>query len=137
MKIRFTTVTIAILASGLITACGGGTPTAASTAAPTKTAKYAYVVNNTDNTVSQYTIGATGTLTANGVAVATGVAPKSVAVDPTRKYAYVVNSTDNTVSQYTIGTTGTLALNGPAIPTGLQPNFCGDRSDWKICLCCK
>jgi DNA-binding beta-propeller fold protein YncE len=83
--------------------------------------RYAYVANYSDNTISQYTIGATGALTANGAAVATGTAPFSVTVDPTGKYAYVANNLANTISQYTIGTTGALTANGAAVATGTVP----------------
>jgi DNA-binding beta-propeller fold protein YncE len=44
-----------------------------------RSGKYVYVANNGDNTVSQYTIGADGTLTAMSPAtVAAGTNPASV-----------------------------------------------------------
>jgi 6-phosphogluconolactonase (cycloisomerase 2 family) len=77
--------------------------------------QYAYVVNNGSDTVSQYTIDASGTLSPLSVAtVATGHSPESVTVDPTRKYVYVTNLADDSVSQYVIQSDGTLAPNTPA-----------------------
>jgi 6-phosphogluconolactonase (cycloisomerase 2 family) len=78
--------------------------------------KYVYVANKVDGvspgTLSQYSIGATGGLTAIGALVATGVNPQSITVDPTGKYVYVTNGGDGTtpgsVSQYSIGADGTL-----------------------------
>ena len=73
-------------------------------------AKYAYVTNYGDGTVSQYMIGADGSLTFMSTAsVLTGQEPTSITADPSGKYVYVVNSYDNTVSQYTIGVNGVLA----------------------------
>ncbi len=88
----------------------------------------AYVTNKTDNTVSQYAIGLDGTLSSLGAALATGVTPNTVAVDPTGRFAYVANfgsdvglpGSGTTVSQYTIGADGALTLNGTAT-TGLNP----------------
>jgi DNA-binding beta-propeller fold protein YncE len=85
--------------------------------------KFAYVANNGDGTVSQYTIDANGTLTAmNPATVNAGVNPRSVAVDPSGKYVYVANNGDGTVSQYTIGANGTLtAMNPATVNAGTGP----------------
>src|SRR6266568_5692951 len=85
--------------------------------------KYAYVANANSNTLSQYTIGAQGALTAMSPAtVAAGTGPASVTVDPSGKYAYVANASSNDVSQYTIGATGGLTPMGPAtIAAGTTP----------------
>jgi 6-phosphogluconolactonase (cycloisomerase 2 family) len=85
--------------------------------------QYAYVVNNGDNTVSQYAIDASGSLSPLSPAtVATGNLPQSVTVDPSRKYVYVTNLADNTISQYIIQSDGTLAPNTPAtVATGNGP----------------
>jgi 6-phosphogluconolactonase (cycloisomerase 2 family) len=85
--------------------------------------QYAYVVNNGDNTISQYAIGTSGTLSPLSIAaVATGNSPQSVTVDPSRKYVYVTNLADNTISQYVIQSDGTLAPNTPAtVATGNGP----------------
>jgi 6-phosphogluconolactonase len=85
--------------------------------------QYAYVVNNGNNTVSQYSIDASGILSPLIVAtVATGNSPQSITVDPSNKYVYVTNLADNTISQYVIQSEGTLAPNTPAtVATGLGP----------------
>jgi 6-phosphogluconolactonase (cycloisomerase 2 family) len=85
--------------------------------------QYAYVVNNGDNTVSQYAIDASGTLSTLSVAtVATGNSPQSITIDPSRNYAYVTNLADNTISQYVIQGDGNLAPNTPAtVATGHGP----------------
>lgn len=85
--------------------------------------QYAYVVNNGNNTVSQYAIDASGTLSPLSVAtVATGKSPRSVTVDPSRKFLYITNLTDNTISQFVIQSDGTLAPNSPAtVATGQAP----------------
>jgi 6-phosphogluconolactonase (cycloisomerase 2 family) len=86
------------------------------TVACTNRPQYAYVVNNGSDTVSQYAIDASGTLSPlSVVTIATGHSPESVTVDPTRKYVYVTNLTDDTVSQYVIHSDGSLAPNTPAI----------------------
>ena len=80
--------------------------------------QYAYVVNNGSDTVSQYAIDASGTLSPLSVpTIATGHSPQSVIVDPSRKYVYVTNLADNTVSQYVIQSDGSLAPNTPATVT--------------------
>lgn len=85
------------------------------TVACTNRPQYAYVVNNGSNTVSQYSIDASGMLIPFTVpTVATGHSPQAITVDRTRKYVYVPNLTDNTVSQYVIQSDGTLAPNTPA-----------------------
>jgi 6-phosphogluconolactonase (cycloisomerase 2 family) len=86
-------------------------------------ALYAYVVNNGDNTVSQYTIGTGGVLAPMSTpTVMTGTFPESITVDPTGHYAYVANLNDNTVSQYTITAGGALTPNTPAtVATGTGP----------------
>jgi 6-phosphogluconolactonase (cycloisomerase 2 family) len=81
------------------------------------------VVNEGSDTVSQYSIDASGMLSPLSVAtVATGHSPQSVTLDATRKYVYVTNTADNTVSQYVIQSDGTLAPNTPAtVAAGLGP----------------
>jgi 6-phosphogluconolactonase (cycloisomerase 2 family) len=72
---------------------------------------YAYVANISSNSVSQYAIGADGTLTSLSAAtVITGTEPVFVAIDPSNQYAYVANYTVDvnptqrgTVSQFTLG----------------------------------
>ncbi len=80
--------------------------------------KFAYVANwgtgdNTDGSVSMYTVDATtGGLTPSGT-IATGLSPTSIAIHPSGKFAYVTNSGSNSVSMYSIDSaTGTLTLIG-------------------------
>ena len=83
--------------------------------------KFAYVTNLNSNTISVYTIDpSTGALTA-GTAVATGLQPRSVTVDPTGKFVYVANGLSNNLSVYTIDQiTGALSA-GTAVVTGANP----------------
>jgi YVTN family beta-propeller protein len=89
--------------------------------------RFAYVANfgadpggAQGNTVSQYIIGATGVLTANGT-VTTELNPYSIAIDPTGSYAYVTNQGSNSVSQFTINPDGTLSALGAPVATGSKP----------------
>lgn len=79
--------------------------------------QFAYVVNYNADTVSAYSITGT-TLTpldmdafTGGVqnTIATGNAPRAIAIDPSGKFAYVVNYLDNSVSAYSIDAAGVLA----------------------------
>jgi trimeric autotransporter adhesin len=115
--------------NGLATAAGIGTTsisaalgTVASPAASltaTAAPEYAYASNQSDNTVSQYTIGAGGVLTSIGTQ-ATGAEPNAIAVVPSGRYLYVANWTDNTLSEYTIGSDGTLTAIG-TVAAGVNP----------------
>jgi YVTN family beta-propeller protein len=74
-------------------------------------------------TVSEYSIGTGGALTAMATAtVAAGTNPISVTVDPSGKYAYVANYGSNSVSQYTISS-GVLTSNTAAatVAAGTNP----------------
>jgi 6-phosphogluconolactonase (cycloisomerase 2 family) len=110
---------------------GGVSIAVAAGAAPVQAvAKYAYVVNKGNNTVSQYTLGANGALTAMPTAtVATGAGtnPTSIAVDPSGKYAYVTNggdgTTPGTVSQYSIGADGALTAMTTVAAGSSNPSF--------------
>ncbi len=90
--------------------------------------RYVYVANYGDNTVSEYTIGGNGALTAmTPVTVAAGQQPISIAVDPSGPNVYVANysslATAGTVSEYTIGTGGVLTPNAlsPIVSAGANP----------------
>jgi 6-phosphogluconolactonase (cycloisomerase 2 family) len=83
---------------------------------------YAYVVNQGDNSVTQFSIApADGSLTAVST-TATGISPSSVALDPKGPYLYVTNKTDNTVWQYSIGAGGLTALSAGPVATGNAPS---------------
>ena len=90
--------------------------------------KYVYVANYglfgiAGGSISQYTIGAGGSLTPMTPAtVAAGTNPTSVTVDSLGKYAYVANQGSNSVSQYTIGAGGALTpMASPTVATGTIP----------------
>ena len=78
--------------------------------------QYAYVANLGTSSVSQYTIGADGSLTpmANPSANSPS-SPRIFTVDPTGSYAYAAYASG--VSQYTIGADGSLAQNSPSFVT--------------------
>src|SRR6266852_2993830 len=105
------------------TVTGGGS---ANSVAVDPSGRFAYVAG-ADNDfgfssfVSMFTINATtGVLTSIG-AIAAGINPASVAVDPSGRFAYVANGGSNSVSMYTIDvTTGTLTSIG-TIAAGTTP----------------
>jgi trimeric autotransporter adhesin len=113
------------LGSTSILAAANGITSPSVTLLVTAAQEYAYVANSGDGTVSQYTVGAGGTLTAmNAAVVQAGAGPDSISVDPTYRYAYVANSGDNTVSQFAIGVTGALTPMNPAsVSAGNYPQF--------------
>src|ERR1700686_5058838 len=108
-KLKTLFLTLALLTAAL--------PALADTPVP----RFAYVANSGSNTVAVYTIDqTTGALTA-GTAVAAGMSPHSVTVDPTGKFAYVANLFSYDVSVYTINqTTGSL-IAGTAVAAGGGP----------------
>ena len=87
-----------------------------------KLARFAYVTNQADNTISIYTVNAaTGQLRHTGYAQ-TGTGPQAVAVDAAGKFAYVTNSISNTVSAFAINAaTGALTPAGAAVAAGTNP----------------
>jgi len=87
---------------------------------------WAYVANGGSNTVSQFTIGADGTLSAltppwvatGGNSSAGNAADIKVVSIPSGEYAYVPNYSDGTISQFKIdATSGTLSPLTPAMVT--------------------
>jgi trimeric autotransporter adhesin len=114
--------------SGLAAAAGVGTTSigaalgvtsAVATLTASAAPEYAYASNQSDNTVSQYTIGAGGVLSLLGTQ-ATGAEPNAIAVVPSGRYLYVANWIDATLSEYTIGSDGTLTAIG-TVATGINP----------------
>ena len=109
MKLKPLRIIKLLLLAMLLAACGGGEGGGGGGGAAPVAARYAYVVNAGDNSVSTYAVdAATGRLKYIGKA-ATGSSPASVTVDPSGRYAYVANQGGDSVSQYTIGATGALA----------------------------
>ena len=84
--------------------------------------RFAYVVNNRDDSVSTYVADSeTGRLKWIGKAAA-GVEPYSVTVHPMGQYAYVTNDDSNSISQYTIGSDGRLSpMTTASVATGARP----------------
>jgi 6-phosphogluconolactonase (cycloisomerase 2 family)/uncharacterized protein YjdB len=115
--------------SGLATGLGVGSTSISAAvgtvASPTVTLtvtadpEYVYATNQNDNTVSEYVIGAGGTLTSIGT-VAAGSEPNAVAIDPTGGFVYVANWNGASLSQYAIGTGGVLTALG-TIASGNEP----------------
>ena len=85
-------------------------------------ARFAFVANFNDNTLSAYTVDSTtGRMRANGYVI-TGTNPRWVAVDPSGKFAYVTNIGSGNVSAYTINaSTGVLTSAGAPVTAGARP----------------
>jgi DNA-binding beta-propeller fold protein YncE len=81
------------------------------------------VANNGDNTVSVFSVGPGGALTAvGGSPFTTGTGPSSVAFSPTGGLLATANSGDNTVSVFSVGSDGALRqVDGSPFPTGSFP----------------
>jgi trimeric autotransporter adhesin len=80
--------------------------------------------NVTTGSVSQFAIGADGSLTPLSTpSVAAGGGPNGIAANPTAPYVYVVNYNSHNVSQYSIGVGGLLTPLGttPTVGTGPGP----------------
>jgi 6-phosphogluconolactonase (cycloisomerase 2 family) len=91
----------------------------------TQAGSYAYVANQTANTISAYAIDdTTGVLTglSGSPFVDSGTAPWALAVDRNYNFLYVVNNSSDTVSVFSIDTSnGQLTGSGSAISTGTAP----------------
>src|ERR1700735_2452466 len=83
----------------------------------------AYVANVRSNTVSQFTVAASGALSPKSPAtVATGSSPETIALSADGKSAYVANYGSNTVSQIPVAASGALSPKSPAtVATGSFP----------------
>lgn len=90
---------------------------------PLVVAKYAYVLNQGDQSISQYTIGNDGTLTPMTQAVvATGQNPTSMVMTVNQNFLYVADGSDDTISAYSIDKdSGQLSALGSPIHTGEYP----------------
>jgi 6-phosphogluconolactonase len=91
----------------------------------TQAGRYAYVANETSNTISAYSIDASsGTLTplANSPFASTGTTPVAAVVDPNGGYLYVANNGSADVSVYAIDdSTGALSAVGEPVGAGNGP----------------
>jgi len=90
--------------------------------AVTQSGKYLYVANDGDSTISAYSVGSSGALTAIGSPLTT-TQPYYLAVDPLGKFLYATNPLNGTITGYTINsTTGALTqFSGTATAAGTQP----------------
>ena len=87
--------------------------------------KWAYAADGSSNTVSQYSIGADGTLsaltpflvTSGGVRGAGSASDVKIASTSSGEYVYVSNYFDGTVGQFKIGADGTLSALSPFLVT--------------------
>ncbi len=90
-------------------------------------ARFAYITNNGDNTVTAYQVDRfTGALSATGTAVTSGTSPQGIGVAASGQFVYVVNSVANSVSGYSINNSaGTLtpfsSILGAPFPVGTSP----------------
>ena len=92
----------------------------------------AYVTNDGDASVSQYSITADGRLVAKStLEVDAGDQPTAMAVSPDGKSAYVTNSFDATVSQYNVAASGALSpKDTPTVVVGTAPNGIAREPGW-------
>lgn len=84
-------------------------------------ARYAYVVNIGETSITQYALGPAGTMTAIGTPIATGAFPQGIAMDLMQKYLYVANMGEDTIYQYSINADGTLSTLGNPVATQMAP----------------
>jgi 6-phosphogluconolactonase (cycloisomerase 2 family) len=136
MRAAFHQIVLVALLIVIATSCGqmATSPTNTANCVPSTHPTFAYVLNDTDATISMYTANScTGALTAmNPATVPTGVDngfnAESMSIDPTGRFLYVANLGSNatdaaTISMFTINpNTGMLTATSPAqVPTGFFP----------------
>lgn len=91
--------------------------------------KYAYVTNyagmnpGEDGTVSKFTIGADGKLSAQAEVTYAGANPWFVAIRPSGEYAYVIDHDASLALLYNVNPDGSLAATGTSMPTGTGPSM--------------
>ncbi|WP_413560592.1 lactonase family protein [Bdellovibrio sp. HCB209] len=96
---------------------GGVTPTPSPITDP---AKFAFVLNTGDETLSSFSIESDGSLTPLTVAIGTGNFPKAMVMSKLHDTVYVANLGGDSISSYKIGTDGTLTALGD-ISAGVIP----------------
>jgi len=114
--------------SGALTLVGSSPFTTAGMLAPVSVAvdtqsRFIFTANRDSNSVSGFTIGASGALTAATVPpVTAGTKPLALAGDPSGAFLFVANNTSNTVSSFVILGNGTLSASStPTANTGTGP----------------
>jgi 6-phosphogluconolactonase (cycloisomerase 2 family) len=81
--------------------------------------KFLYVSNNTDGTISGFSVGVNGSLTPLSTPTfPTGSSPFLPAIDPSNSFLYVPNNGDGTISVFSIHADGTLTAVGSPVPVG-------------------
>ena len=105
--------------TGALTAIGSGTATGTGPmdVLITPSGKFLYVVNNTGNSVSAYSV-ASGVLTSITGPTTTLNSPEFSAIDPSGTYLFVPNSANNSVIPFTIGSAGGLTAGTAFTVTG-------------------
>lgn len=85
--------------------------------------KYIYVLNSGDNSITQFSIAADGTLAKIGNDVQAGTLPVAMAIDAQQRFAAVANKTSGDVSIYRIDATtgGLFPFGSSPISTGNNP----------------
>jgi DNA-binding beta-propeller fold protein YncE len=87
----------------------GGTPQGIAIA---PNGKHVYVANEGDGTISGYSVGSGGALSAlagSPFADGDGVGPTALTVDPSGKHLYVTNQSADTIAVYAIAASGALS----------------------------
>jgi 6-phosphogluconolactonase (cycloisomerase 2 family) len=134
----------AILSIGIVlalSACGGGggggnaTSTSRNASGTSRAAmaqsyvpRFAYMANQTDGTVSAYTVNdVTGQLRGNGYVVTQGGRPTAVAVDSSGRLALVTQATSagsvsNVVSVYTVNSRSGALAPASTVSAGIDPS---------------
>jgi len=80
-----------------------------------------YVANPTLGSISPFTIGTDGSLTA-GAAIPIGTNPTALTFDATGKFLYVADPPNNDILGFTVGTNGALSpISGSPFAAGVQP----------------
>ncbi|MCU7845625.1 MAG: lactonase family protein [Candidatus Thiodiazotropha sp. (ex Monitilora ramsayi)] len=112
-KLRHAMTLLPLLALSL-TGCGGGSGGGGGTPPPTSppVARFAYVANSADDTISVFIANnTTGQLRHHGYAL-TGDGPNSLTIDPSGEFAYTTNTNSTDISLFTIN-----SLSGELTPS--------------------
>jgi 6-phosphogluconolactonase len=101
--------------------------------------KFLYTVDSSINSISEFSLDSTGSLTELPSSPfgqsSTFSNPVSALIDPSGKYMFVSNEGSNSVAAYTVGSDGGLtAVSTPSFNTGSQPNFLVMSSEGKYLL---
>ena len=99
-----------LAASTTPTVTVGNNPTSVVTVSLGSLGEFAYVTNTSDSTISAYSIGSTGALTAIGgspftaypTGTGTSAYPTTITIDPSKQFAYVINAGDSSIWAYPI-----------------------------------